>query len=109
MPCDYNPELQARLSMERDKAERDRLVAQAKKAKAEAIKKLEGYLNTGKVNVGKTAQGEIGFIGWNKADRLGFCDACAVNALKLKGSIAFISALARARTVSAVELAGGKH
>jgi len=106
MACDYN--LARRIAQEKEAKKLADLLAK-KKAREDAIRKLETYLASGKVNVGKTVTGEIGFIGWNKADRIGFCDACAVSALKLKGSIAFTSALARARTVSAVEIAGGKH
>jgi hypothetical protein len=106
MVCDYN--LAAQIAREREAKKLADLMAK-KKAREDAIRKLESFLNSGKVTVGKTVTGEIGFLNWRKEDRLGFCDECAVSALKLKGSIAFTAALQKARIVSAVELAGGKH
>jgi hypothetical protein len=77
-----------------------------------ALKRLEGYLSTGKVTVKIGPTGSIAFAGWADRDRLS--DTCAYRALSLQSSWALRQQVARAeamsgRKVNAQAVAAGVH
>ena len=65
-----------------------------------ALKRLEGFLAGGQVQLGIGLQGAIVIKGWAQAERSDVTDACAVRRLLAEGSWAFRQAVARAEAQS---------
>lgn len=77
-----------------------------------ALKRLEGYLQSGKVQIGIAPNGAIVFKGWN--DRDSVTDVCGYRTLAAGNSWALRQAVARAeatqgRKVNVHAVAAGHH
>ena len=77
-----------------------------------ALRRLETYLLSGKVQVGIAQNGAIVFKGWTDSDDI--TDTCAYRSLSHEGSWALRQAVARAeamsgRKVNAMAVAAGHH
>jgi hypothetical protein len=99
MPCD------TKLAENQTLAERTSQIEQA-------LKRLEGYLQTGRVQMGIAPNGAIVFKGWN--DRDGISDVCAYRTLAAGNSWALRQAVARAeaqhgRKVNPHAVVAGHH
>jgi hypothetical protein len=79
-----------------------------------ALKRLEQYLTTGKVQIGIAPNGAITFKGWQGAERDDVTDVCAYRTLASQNSWALRQAVAKAeatqgRKVNAHAVAAGHH
>jgi len=79
-----------------------------------ALKRLEQYLTTGKVQIGIAPNGAITFKGWTANDRDDVTDVCAYRTLASQNSWALRQAVAKAeatsgRKVNAHAVAAGFH
>jgi hypothetical protein len=79
-----------------------------------ALKRLEQYLQTGKVQIGIAPNGAITFKGWNVGERDDVSDVCAYRTLASQNSWALRQAVAKAeamsgRKVNAHAIAAGHH
>jgi hypothetical protein len=79
-----------------------------------ALKRLEQYLQTGKVQIGIAPNGAITFKGWATEDRDDVTDVCAYRTLASQNSWALRQAVAKAeaqtgRKVNAHAVAAGHH
>jgi hypothetical protein len=70
----------------------------AQEEREQAIESLRKGLKTKTIRVGKTAEGQMGFVGWGPELRKSWCDACAFD--KLRGSPELEMAKMQATTVS---------
>lgn len=63
-----------------------------------ALRRLESYLQAGRVTVRVGPTGAVAFVGWT--DRDGLSDACTYRVLQFQGSFALRTAVARAEAMA---------